>query len=200
MKNLIIFLFGACVGSAGTFLWFHKGIKKELENIRISIDEGADEPFVVEEKGAQKQEETVKKESVTEYNKIINDVKAGVKPVVPIPVMPRDDAEEDGEFIEHDDTDGGIYEIDSDEFTNEKNYKKNHLVYYRGDRIMATEEGTKIANPFFLVGGEWENCVGNYAKNTAFIRNTRLKEVYEILVDDGLYSDEYGVDDNYRED
>jgi hypothetical protein len=57
---------------------------------------------------------------------------------------------------------------------------------------MCTENGTKIERPALLVGGEWENCVGNYANRTAFIHNGRLNMDYQIYVEDGFYADEFG--------
>lgn len=130
-----------------------------------------------------------------------------------LPVMPRDselfaqnggssneDDDPEAGFVGIDETDGGVYEIDKHEFSLNDSYEKERLVYFRGDRIMSTENGEIIANPFILVGGEWEKCVGNYADNTAFIRNSRLVEDYEIFVEDGLYSDEFGPPDGYRED
>ena len=94
----------------------------------------------------------------------------------------------------------GLGEIDEDDFMRNDANEKERLVYYRGDRIMATESGTIITNPAMLVGVTWENCVGNYADRTAFIRNSKLVTDYEIYVEDGLYTDEYGDENNLRED
>ena len=130
-----------------------------------------------------------------------------------LPVMPRDselfgvngasDNENDDPeagFVDAGDADGGVIEIDKDEFNLNDSYEKERLIYFRGDRIMSTENGEVITNPFILVGGNWDKCVGKYATNTAFIRNSRLVEDYEIFVEDGLYSDEFGPPDGYRED
>jgi hypothetical protein len=109
--------------------------------------------------------------------------------------MPRE-----GGFVGNDETDGGCFEIDEEDFLHNDANEKERYVYYRGDRIMATENGTIITNPAMFVGTMWENCVGNYANNTAFIRNSRLNTDFEIYVEDGLYSDEYGDELNLRED
>ncbi len=191
MKNLLIFLFGVAFGFGGTMLWLRKDIKEELENIKITnIDSQEEPPFSVDDKKEEeKKPVAVRKETRIAYNNIIKDVEAGKKPEPKIPVMPRED-----------ETDGTIVEIDRDTFDFDKGYEQKRLVYFRGDRIMATEEGTIIPNPYILVGGNWEVCVGNYVKNTAFVRNEKLLTDYEIYVEDGLYEDEYGLEVNGRED
>lgn len=191
MKNLLIFLFGAAFGAGGTLLWFHKDIKKELDNIRIAnIDSNEEPPFSVDDKKVEEEKPVaVRNETRVAYNKIVSDVETGKKPETKIPVMPRGD-----------ETDGCIIEIDRDTFDHDKSYGKDRLIYYRGDRIMATENGTIISKPYLFVGRNWETCVGNYVKNTAFIRNEREITDYEIYVEDGLYEDEYGLEDNGRED
>ena len=217
MKNLLIFLFGAACGVGGTLLWLRKDIKKQLEMIENNGKNGDEMPFSVGETEAKTEVEdaekddsdmpiAVRKETRVAYHNIVNDVISGKKPNIGVPVMPRDDEiaepENDfpGEFVGEDETDGGIFEIDRDQFDRDESYEKDRLVYFRGDKIMSTERGTIIQNPAILVGTMWENCVGNYVKNTAFIRNSKMVTDYEIYVEDGLYEDEYGLEDNYRED
>lgn len=210
MKNLLIFMFGAAFGSVGTLFYLRKGIKKQLEIIENNAKnnkkeeaESGSEGQKSTENGAEKasvpfemkEEETpmaLKESTKINYNRIIENNYSG-KP--PVPVMPRDDG-----FVGNDETDGGCFEIDEDDFLHNDANEKERLVYYRGDKIMATESGTIITNPAMLVGTTWENCVGNYADHTAFIRNSRLVTDYEIYVEDGLYTDEYGDENNYRED
>lgn len=210
MKNLLIFLFGAAVGTVGTLFYLRKGIKKQLEVIENNAKNGEKEaaesgskeqkdgknegsdgsvPFKMDE---EKVPMALKENARINYNRIIEDNYRG-KP--PVPVMPRDDSS-----VGIDETDGGCFEIDEDDFMHNDENEKECLVYYRGDRIMATENGTIITNPAMLVGTTWENCVGNYADRTAFIRNSRLVTDYEIYVEDGLYTDEYGDENLLRED
>lgn len=193
MKNLLIFLFGVAFGTGGTLLWLRKDIKKQLKEIEEQSGKNVDDdvPFTVGEK---KEKEThvpvaVRPETRVEYNKIIHENYVD-------PVETREDDNEDPNegLLVPDETNGAVYEIDDEEYMHNHEYSKEQLIYYHGDRIMCTEEGTKIEKPFVLVGGEWENCVGNYAKKTAFIRNAKLATDYEIYVEDGLYSEEYGPD------
>ena len=206
MKNLLIFMFGAAFGSVGTLFYLRKGIKKQLaiiENNAKQQEKKASESKNKEQKEAEneaapfemKEEETpmaFKESTKINYNRIIEDNYSG-KP--PVPVMPREN-----NFVGNDESDGGCFEIDEDDFLHNNEYVKERYVYYRGDKIMATESGTIIANPAMMVGTMWENCVGNYAHNTAFIRNSRMSTDYEIYVEDGLYTDEYGDENNFRED
>lgn len=209
MKNLLIFLFGASVGAVGTLFYLRKGIKKQLETIeneaKNSGNSGGDGkkkeensaendakesniPFEMKEDGLPN---ALKETTKVQYNKIVEDNYRG-KP--PVPVMENSS----GNGAEGDD--GGCFEIDIDDFMHDESNEKVRLVYYRGDRIMATENGTILTNPAMFVGTTWENCVGNYADHTAFIRNARLVTDYEIYVEDGLYTDEYGDESLLRED
>lgn len=210
MKNLLIFMFGAAFGSVGTLFYLRKGIKKQLEIIENNAkneenkaasgtDKDKKEGKNESESGTvpfeMKEEDTpmaFRESTKINYNRIIEDNYSG-KP--PVPVTPRDD-----DFSGNDESDGGCFEIDEEDFMKDDTTEKARLVYYRGDKIMATESGTIITNPAMLVGTTWENCVGNYANNTAFIRNSRLVTDYEIYVEDGLYTDEYGDENNFRED
>lgn len=223
MKNLLIFLFGAAVGAAGTFIYFRKDIKEELKNAEnmssdgsMKGENGEEEPFIVDENGQ-------KTEKIVAAGSVIEGSRGAIKAKIPYNTLfqgsentsggifsdpresgifsqTRDDEDPEAGFIGNDETDGGVFEIDKEDFNADDGYEQERLVYYRGDRIMCTEDGTIVTNPFILVGGEWDKCVGNYADHTAFIRNSRLVTDYEIFVEDGLYSDEYGPPDGYRED
>lgn len=214
MKNLLIFLFGASVGAVGTLFYLRKGIKKQLETIeneaKNSGNSGQKEaengsengngdtktvakesniPFEIKEDGMPN---ALKETTKVQYNKIVEDNYRG-RPPVPI-------TESNSNSVGMDESDGGCFEIDIDDFMHDESNEKVRLVYYRGDRIMATENGTILTNPAMFVGTTWENCVGNYADHTAFIRNARLVTDYEIYVEDGLYTDEYGDESLLRED
>lgn len=186
MKNFMVLLLGIGIGVGGTLFWLRKDIKKqiqEMENTKKmnenSSKEGDDMPFSMENPVVEPSKEPQKQEKIA-YNNI------------PLEEKDTEISDSSDDIQESDETDGGIFEIDVDEMMHNHEYEKERLVYFRGDKIMATESGTIISNPFLLVGGEWENCVGNYAENTAFIRNPKMVTDYEIYVEDGLYADEYG--------
>lgn len=224
MKYILSFLFGAACGVGGTLLWLRKDIKKELEKLSEASNE-PDMPFEMGEHNDEVKEAeslreaengrrsemnipvAVRSDTKLKYNKIINDVKNGVKPELKIPVLPREDypeahyensddvndiREEDKEKIEEE---RAPFPIAIEDYKHDDEYEKEYLVYFRGDHIMSTESGTVINTPAILVGTEWENAVGMDIPNTAFIRNPKLSTDYEILVEDGLYEDEYGPPD-----
>ena len=153
-----------------------------------------------------------------EYNKLIDQTKNGtgdvIKPpitssnsayspqIAPVPVLPRQETEDD--FDDNNDSydeesviprGEALFEIDRDDYDNNPDYEKKVLIYYAGDRVMATESGTKIENPSLFVGTQWEQFVGDYAENAAFVRNERVREDYMVQVEFGTYADEYGIED-----
>ena len=200
MKNLLIFLFGATIGAGGTLLWLRKDIKKELADIK---NRETEEPFTMENDSNNAENKTEANANSTPVmaHEVKPNMRTDYHAIVETHTNPNENEDEyEPEIIGKDDTDGAIYEISSDEFMHNHDYAKKRLVYFQGDRIMSTEAGTIIANPFMLVGGEWELCVDNYADRTAFIRNERLREDYEIYVEAGNFADEFGIEDNYRED
>lgn len=228
MKNLLIFLFGAAVGAGGMLLWFRKDIRQEVkeelkEELKQTKNNGfngqendQEPPFTVGETN-EKEAEIVaandsyepEKRAKVPYHTLFQGSEGKTSELFSDPrdsgifthVRENEDENDNPEagFIGNDETNGGVFEIDKDDFMADDGYEQERLVYYRGDKIMATEDGTIVTNPFILVGGEWDKCVGNYADRTAFIRNPRLVVDYEIYVEDGLYSDEYGPPDGYRE-
>ena len=206
MKNLLIFLFGVGCGVGGTLIWLRKDIRKELEAIEKRNNE-ENMPFEMKKDGKNEEKsekmtqnlnkyepsegvpEALKEENRVQYNKII-DENYGTETVFS---DENDDFDDDPGPSE--DMSAGIFEIDEDEFMHNHDNEKDRLVYFRGDMVMSTESGTVIQNPFPLVGGDWESYVGNYADRTAFVRNPKLATDYEIYVEDGLYADEFGIED-----
>lgn len=224
MKYILSFLFGAACGIGGTLLWLHKDIKDELKAIKNDSElpfTCGDEKTQASSENATRSENTAsqghsergvskKEQERTDYHKIVNAVKTGEQPVLTVPVLPREDIPEASYESEEESEEDkitllnevpeGVVEIDRDTFENDKSNEKDYLVYYPGDRIMCTENGTIITNPAMLVGENWEQFVGHYTARTAFVRNAKLVTDYEIYMEDGLYTDEYGPYDIGRED
>jgi len=228
MKNILIFLFGAACGAAGSLFYLRKEVKKELAErdkkaeMAKNEEKEADLPFEMKEKEAEKVQavdENADKVAINQpvaaremtkiaYNNIVNQVKNGEKmrPGPGVPVMPRDEINDDmdANLAEQDDASDDhepvkaradvFFEIDKDEFEFDKDYEKDRIVYFKGDRVMCTEAGKVIENPYLFVGNQWEDWVGDYAERTAFVRNVRLKTDYEVYVENGTYVDEYGYD------
>lgn len=203
MKNLLVFLFGATCGAVGMMFFKRNEIKKKLEEIEANARNAGnygnsdaakedtkqdDVPFEMNDETAVAAPvpEAIRESTAVNYNKIIHD--NGYRGNAPVPV--RDEMNEAYDVVE----------IDMDTFMHDKSCEKDRLVYFRGDRVMCTENGTIYPNPADIVGVAWEQSVGKYAENTAFIRNKINLTDYEIYVEDGLYTDEYGDENNFRED
>ena len=203
MRYILAFLFGAGCGAGGMLLWLRKDIRKELDSretpqncdeVPFTMGEGTDsgnntESLREAKNGLRSENEisvNARKDEKIAYHKIVTETKEN-----PIPVKPREEdlfpkkAEPPEEFVD-------AVPISKEDFKADDNNEKEHLVYFRGDHIMSTENGTIIANPAMLVGTTWENYIGDYAPRTAYMRNPNLVTDYEIMVEDGLYEDEYG--------
>lgn len=147
----------------------------------------------------QREAEMARNEAKVAYNKIIDDISSGKKPAVCVPVLPREEENDsmsdnnlyEGHFADEVGPTDGYFEIDLDEFRNDKSNEKENYIYYMGDHVMATENGTIITNPALLVGNNWESLVGKYKKDSAFIRNAKMCTDYEIVVDPDAYADRY---------
>lgn len=94
-----------------------------------------------------------------------------------------------------DDPDGRHWApIDDGEYDNNPGFDKDRLVFYEGDRVLATENGNVIENGYAMIGNDWEEEVGHYATRTAYIRNNKTAVDYEIYVEAGSYADEWGTE------
>ena len=160
MKNLLIFLFGAACGAGGTLLWLRKDIKKELEKAREEAEKAAELPFTMgdgtdkenEEKCSRSDSEgseghseepvAVRKETRTEYHKLISNIKGDEPSILQTPVNAGAVIPEVylAERKESDDTENDIKlssksgaefaEIDLSEFKENDEYEKERYVYF----------------------------------------------------------------------
>ena len=224
MKYILTFLFGAGCGVGGTLLWLRKDIKKRLETA-----ENCDEmPFTMgDENTSDNNEKSTRSENTgsqghstrtsakreqdkVDYHRIVSAVQSGEKGTVPVPIMPRehdgylsnegeDDVNEE-DIVNLTEEEDDIIEIDRETFSLDDSNEKCFLTYFRGDKIVATESGAIVPNPAILLGPDWENWIGHYVTDTAFVRNPKIVTDYEIIAEDGLYEDEYGPIDLARED
>ena len=219
MKNLLIFLFGAICGAGGTILYLRKDIKKELEQIKndseLPFEMGENEEKKTENESSEEKKEPVELTSErpevaaekvkVAYHKVIKAVaetpKSGNSEQISVPILPREEDENELEIKNLTAVPNVCFEIDKDDFCNEHDGKEQeYLIYYSGDRIMCTENGTIITNPAILVGTQWEQYIGHYANHTAFVENARANTKYEIFVEYKCYKDDYGDYDIERED
>lgn len=211
MKNLAIFLLGAICGVGGTLLFLRKDIKERLEASQNGSgavlsdesinDTGNNEKTTTgDSEGSESNiaQKTISKTGTEKvrYDKIITAVESGDN-IAPVLVKPRDDdsvsLDNMDPVVTHmSDIPEGTVAIDYETFDGDNSCEKERLIYYLGDRVMSTEQGAIIQNPALLVGSDWDQYIGKYMQNTAFIRNMRLAMDYEIFIEKGFYVDEWG--------
>lgn len=199
MKNLIIFLSGCIVGSVGTLIYLRKDIEARIEAMNAETKESSEEtdsddelPFTVGKGGESER---------TSGGKTVNTEKMKYDSLVR-KTMSSDDLYEDEEETNDPDENDPFYEElkkrpqfepihDMGDF-NDPAFDTESYVFFRGDNVFCTDSGTIVDRPALLVGTDWMNWIGEVRPNTALVRdNKRIKSI-DILVEDGLYSDEYG--------
>ena len=197
MKYFFSFLTGVAVGAGGMMLWLRKDIQKQLSEIKtdsVVPDESEIEPEKPDSENNRKEYHRVVMEVLDEDPTPYREMAMAA-----MKEKEEQDLEEEEEPVEDKRT-INIHGIDADTYIHDHEYAKDHIVYYRGDKVMATETGAIIQKPAYLVGTVWEDEIGRYAKRTAFIRNHSLGTDYEIYVEEGTYLDEYGPLEEDRED
>lgn len=212
MKNLIIFISGCICGSVGTLLYLRKDIQNRMEAMENSSEstENKDEelPFTVGEGG---EVDEVRSDGIAinddtrvrEVPNKVNTNKVRYDDLVRKTMSSEDiNAEEDPNDDGDDPQNEAFYEelksrpqfepiYDMSDF-NDPNFSTETYIFYRGDNVFCTDNGTIVERPALLVGTEWPNWIGKVKPNTALVRdNKRIKSI-DIFVEDGLYSDEYG--------
>lgn len=209
MRSIISFAAGCVVGSIVTLLCLHKEIKARMNTIQAeamkaslkkdeknesdSKDSDDDElPFTVG-----KDDEKMTDNKIRTPNNPVNTTKIKYDALVR-----KTMSSEDIEDSELDDPQDAFFEElkgkpqfepihDMGDF-NDPNFDTETYVFFRGDGVFCTDEGTIVERPALLVGTDWMNWIGEVKPRTALVRdNKRIKSI-DITVEDGLYSDEYG--------
>jgi hypothetical protein len=86
------------------------------------------------------------------------------------------------------------YGISVDDFlVGNKEFDKTTLTYYKGDGVLATEEGDVVEDIPYILGEFWEQNIGKYEDSVAYIRNERAGTDYEVVCEDRNYTDDYAV-------
>jgi hypothetical protein len=170
--NLLMFIFGAAVGSIVTWQYtkqiYEKITQEEIDSVKevFSRKEGAD----VSEKAAPINE----KPSIAEYAKRLQNEG----------YTNYSNQEEKSETM----SDSKPYVIPPEEFGEADGYEKISFTYY-SDSILADENDEIVEDVEEVVGIESLGSFGEYEDDSVFVRNDRLKCDYEILLDMRRYSD-----------
>lgn len=218
MKYILTFLFGAGVGFGGCLLYLRPKIKREMEEIeaRQACEKASELPFEdANTETSSKDAKAVRSdsgasESSTEapysgkvtvgnfsgkvdYHKVsVAAMKGSKLPDGPgVPVLPREDTASDvtnySEFPE------GAEPISKDDFEYDTRFSSEYLVFFRSENILARDDGVIINEPAVMLGSGWEQHIGIYEPEVAYIRNARFGEDYRVAVRPDSYEDVFGA-------
>lgn len=169
LGKVVIFATGAAIGSAATYFL----MKRKYEEVEYEeyydddeSEEGAD--GIPEEKEEPIKTKSPKQETMTRYNKIIND--SGYT---------GSEKEEDEEVDEP-------YAITAEEFAELEDYETVTLYYYADD-VLTDELGNVIDDPEDTVGTDTLDAFNESYLDSIYVRNDARKTDYEILRDKDDY-------------
>lgn len=170
MKNVFIFVAGAAIGSAVTWIF----IKKKYEQLAQEEIDSVKEVFAKRNRSESGEPETVTEEtpkfSEEEYDKYES--------------IANTYADSTNDRV----NDFAPKVITPDEFDEFEDYDKFSLTYY-ADGVLTDENDCLIEDVEGTVGVESLTHFGEYEDDSVFVRNDRLKCDYEILLDLRTYSD-----------
>ena len=213
MKEVFIFLGGVVVGAAGAIFWLRKEFEGKLEEAEMRLDaveKQVDKNTKTVKENAEKVTKNAAKlnKKVREYNKMCekhgysaqNTSESGVEALVREERVKNvsDDDADDVPFIgPSEGPSDEPYAISDTEFIHDEkeSYSKVTLFYYRGDDILAEEDGTVVEDWKYNVGDDWKEYISKFVEDEAFIRNDRISTDYNIVCEDMSYSDEFGDDE-----
>lgn len=186
MKNLLVFLAGAVVGSAVTYML----LRDECEEIELSGE-------------LKKNETSGLEEAIDVENHIVTD--STDKPSI------EEYAEQIGklnysQFSKRDtdkaatkkESSSEISVISPDEYGELDDYDQETLYFYEGDETLIDIYDEILQDEVNIVGTDYMNHFGDYDdNNTVFVRNDHLKTDYEIMLLHSSFtnSDSDSVDD-----
>lgn len=216
MKNVLIFVGGMVVGAAGALFWLRKEFNAKLEEAQMrieTIEKEVEDNTKKVEKNSKKINSTTAKmnRKVREYNKMCekhgysteNSDKSDVEALIrdSRKDLDSEDGDDDLPFEEPSSPSEGIasepYAISDKDFIygNKEDFEKVTVFYYRGDDILAEEDGTVIEDWRYNVGEDWKDAIGKFIEDEAYIRNEKLSTDYNIVCEDLNYSDEWGEEE-----
>ena len=188
-KYVAAFGIGAVLGAAGTLLWLRKEYNKKVEEAVVEqqkkqeVETKKIEPITKDDvkqaqetdKNFNKAYEKMNRELLKRHGYTSDEAESVVREE-----LPADEKET-------------LYGISDEDFLMSKRENdKVTLVYYEGDNVLATEDGTVVEDVLYVLGPHWMKEVGKYEGDAAYIRNERAGADYEIIVQHMNYSDEYG--------
>lgn len=181
---ILSFIMGAAVGSVGT--WYY--VKEKYEKIAQEEIDSVKEIFSKREKDLRGEE--VKKN-------VADNVKAGEQEK-PMSIKEYASFLQKRGYTNYSDMYGDEnkevaksvkpYVIPPEQFGEIENYEQIELTYY-ADQILADENDEIVEDVEDAIGFESLSHFGEYEDDSVFVRNDERRCDYQILLDQGLYSD-----------
>lgn len=91
------------------------------------------------------------------------------------------------------------YSISPEDFAEITDYDVRSLFLY-ADGVVASNDDIPIENPTELLGDDYEDYIGEYEEDCAYIRNDQLETDFELLVSSKTYSEHMKIVDDARPD
>ena len=192
LNNILIFTFGAAIGTAVTWKvtknYYEKLTQEEIDSVK-EMYSNRSKGYTQEElketvEGILKDEaerEVIEKieEHVQEYEDIIEC--EGYTSI--------EDFENDREEVST--MDGKPYVISPDVF-GDRDYRMVEITYF-ADKVMVDDDGDVLTLNEIeeKIGNHNLNTFGKFENDRIFVRNDDYETDYEILLDDRIYSEEY---------
>ena len=168
-KAIVSFVLGAAFGCAGTFYickkYYEAKNEEDVESVKEAFRTRKKKETKQQEHDEEPKEKTQEKKAFTAYNNIAKSYASE----------------------EPDDVIAEPYSIAPDEFGEFDEYDKITLYCY-SDGVLADENNDVIDPAESPVGNDWEEAIGEWEEDCAYIRNEALKCDYEILVDHRAFS------------
>lgn len=162
-------------------------------------DEESEEPFEDDESPFPEPEEEPKEKRTMNYTEKMNLRKEklihkGKIAYDRISIVSDDETKEVDEaqlVVNNDNPRNDILIITPEQFGRERlGYDKETFYWWASNHLMTTEDGD-ILNVPDLIGNEWEDRIGEFEKDTVYVRNNGAESDYQIIQQSEDYYDYY---------
>jgi len=168
MKNILIFLSGAAVGSVVTW----KLLEKKYKNIADEEIKSVVDTFRKKEESLDIREDKIYKEEVEQYNKESDYVEENKKDTVPETIIIAD-----SQFGEYED------------------YETKSYIYYDDGIVADANTDEILKEPNIILGDALMHFNDDPNEEEVFVRNESKKIDYEILRSEKTYSEIVGTEE-----
>ena len=194
-KYVMTFISGAVIGAAGVLLWLRKDYNKKIEEAVTEHEQKAAEAKKEAEKAKKELESEKKNADVRLQNELSR--RLGYTGDAAETMIRKADTR-DSRGSQRRSEKGNVefpepYGISGDDFLyDNKEFSKITLMYYKEDGVLATEDGQEVHDVLLVLGSHWQDEIGKYDDDIAYIRNEKAGSDYEVVCEDLEYAQVYG--------